>query len=415
MILTVLLGCEPAASPGEVYTVEVSGAVEYLFEGDTLQLEVALLDRDGAPVQAEVEWNSDAETVATVDDGLVTVVGKGLALISAQTPNGGWGTAGVTVVHRWETLSLAGDALCGLEEGAAVCWGESDDGVLGTDNVSSIALPGWPMASGPFQAIRLESYWGCALAEDGAPWCWGSLDGAEFTPATALTTSEPLVVLGLSCGLTAEGDLWAWGWDGESFRTEAEPVFTGLGLETLSGTYANGCGVDADGTGWCWGSGPALGNGTGEDQATPGQVIGDTVWSQLVHGGYAACGIDTEGAGYCWGHQAGQLGIGTAMGTDIATPTRLDIEVPLRSIALGATHTCAVDVEGGTWCWGENGSGQLGRDDGEPVYLPVLIDTVPPLVDVWVSARTSCGLAPDGAAYCWGHLRGGPELVGARM
>jgi alpha-tubulin suppressor-like RCC1 family protein len=79
---------------------------------------------------------------------------------------------------------------------------------------------------------------------------------------------------------------------------------------------------------------------------------------------------------------------------------------PVKAIALGDEHTCALRRSGTVSCWGRNFSGQLGdgtrEDRGEPTAVAGL-NGVQQLVAY--GART-CAVRTDGALLCWGRTEG---------
>jgi alpha-tubulin suppressor-like RCC1 family protein len=70
-------------------------------------------------------------------------------------------------------------------------------------------------------------------------------------------------------------------------------------------------------------------------------------------------------------------------------------------VAVGQTHTCAVTRGGRLFCWGDNGSGELGDgSSGAMQTRPVraLLDGV---TDIAGGSSVTCAVA-HGNAYCWG-------------
>jgi len=70
----------------------------------------------------------------------------------------------------------------------------------------------------------------------------------------------------------------------------------------------------------------------------------------------------------CWGRNSnGQLGRGdtSTVGDNEApnTSAPLTFGAPVKSIAGGASHTCALLTDSRVICWGGNGVGQLGHGD----------------------------------------------------
>ena len=58
------------------------------------------------------------------------------------------------------TVDCAGSGCCALSElGSATCWGDNGSNHNGV--------------RGPLTAIALNALWGCGIADDGRPVCWG--------------------------------------------------------------------------------------------------------------------------------------------------------------------------------------------------------------------------------------------------
>ncbi len=76
----------------------------------------------------------------------------------------------------------------------------------------------------------------------------------------------------------------------------------------------------------------------------------------------------------------------------------------VRSIAGGASHTCAVTSDGRGWCWGSN---LLSQSGGDGLIPPDFLNPRPLSTSVRFSQVTAglshgCGLATDGTPWCWG-------------
>ncbi len=73
------------------------------------------------------------------------------------------------------------------------------------------------------------------------------------------------------------------------------------------------------------------------------------------------------------------------------------------TVSAGDTHTCAVRDDGALWCWGANGSGQLGDGTQTARLYPVRVYGFPQTVSfVRVKTAFSCATIADGRLYCWG-------------
>ncbi len=76
----------PVSPEERVATLEIDELPSLLVPGDTLQLEVVVLDEAGSEVQfATISWTSSDLAVATVSsDGLITAVAEGTTIITAE-------------------------------------------------------------------------------------------------------------------------------------------------------------------------------------------------------------------------------------------------------------------------------------------------------------------------------------------
>jgi hypothetical protein len=132
------------------------------------------------------------------------------------------------------TMNGLGPAFCAVtEDGAVLCWGFSDNGLLGRGNAerSAFARPVLADAQTPFTdaaEIRLGLDSACARKRDGSVWCWGdnSVGQAGFAfhdstavpfpvrvdlpaRATRLTTSPGRT----HCALLEDDRVACWGWN----------------------------------------------------------------------------------------------------------------------------------------------------------------------------------------------------------
>jgi len=81
---------------------------------------------------------------------------------------------------------------------------------------------------------------------------------------------------------------------------------------------------------------------------------------QLALGGLHTCARKHDGTLWCWGDNgSGQLGDGTMVGK--SSPGQVtSLGAAVVEVALGSSHTCARKQDGTLWWWGINGSGELG-------------------------------------------------------
>jgi alpha-tubulin suppressor-like RCC1 family protein len=76
-------------------------------------------------------------------------------------------------------------------------------------------------------------------------------------------------------------------------------------------------------------------------------------------------------------------------------------------VSAGQDHACALARDGSLYCWGSNGSGQLGTGDATSRNTPTLV--IAPLgapsvqyTNVSAGAQFTCARATTELAYCWG-------------
>jgi alpha-tubulin suppressor-like RCC1 family protein len=143
----------------------------------------------------------------------------------------------------------------------------------------------------------------------------------------------------------------------------------------IAGGAAHFCGLTAAGAAYCWGYGEhgSVGNGTNDPiVAEPAPVSGGLSFEHLALGVRTSCGITGEGISYCWGDNGyGELGIGLGV-VSVNTPQVVADEHSFEILAPGYRHTCGIRTDGATYCWGDNYEGGLG--DGGVVnrtYVPI--------------------------------------------
>jgi len=133
-------------------------------------------------------------------------------------------------------------------------------------------------------------------------------------------------------------------------------------------------------------------------------------YSQRVENGSEhTCSLSRIGHLYCWGsNQYGQIGGGSEGGAQIV-PLRIDVGSEIREVAVGGEHTCALDVQGGVFCWGRDDQGQLGDgifgpNRGTPAYVDGLSEGVK---SVAAGYEHTCAMLTSGDVYCWGYFDSG--------
>jgi hypothetical protein len=353
--------------------------------------------------------------------------------------------------------------------GARVTWSTSDDGTLLPESPvtdeEGIARAEWVLGWRPgvqearatsgeleavvftataegFQAIGLSVGDGihqCAIAPEGALFCWGPNDHGQLGDGTMTSSDAPVAVQldqpvgqaitsvspfgdGFTCALTTAGEVHCWGGnDGGqlgngTFAGSLSPVRPSLPSQAYKGISAEGGGVCATAEGGdahCWGVNREgrFGIGQGESvEPLPVRVEADFPWRHVELGDDRACGVREGGQVYCWGARPTWLGIG--VDTNTVLPLPVLNSPPMDSVTLSGWHQCGVTADHLTHCWGQNHNIGFVTTDTLIPY-PIALEVPPSLRSVHSIFHSTFGLGIDDKGYWWGpppHATGGgPE------
>jgi alpha-tubulin suppressor-like RCC1 family protein len=217
-------------------------------------------------------------------------LGNGAPLAAVSTPDA------VQSMGTWTQLAAGAFYSCGVRtSGVASCWGADGFGQLGngapkanTDQPSAV------IGGLTFSQVAPGQVHTCGLS-GGAAYCWGANLNGRLGQDT-VTTTESLTPLAVTGGLTFSSLV-----SGESFS----------------------CGLTAGGVAYCWGYNEfgQLGNGSTDNATTPTPVAGGISFASLSAGAGHVCGVTSGGQAYCWGDNSlGQLGDGTVFQRETPTP-----------------------------------------------------------------------------------------------
>lgn len=130
-------------------------------------------------------------------------------------------------------------------------------------------------------------------------------------------------------------------------------------------------------------------------------------WVQVATGDVHTCAVTTDKEVFCWGaNGSGQLGNGTT------TASRFPVKVQgiddATFVQVGDLHSCAIVTGGAVKCWGSNSYGQLGNGTKTPSTTPVKVSSLTGAtalkmlkhIDSPGGAHT-CAIA-NGGVKCWG-------------
>ena len=255
-----------------------------------------------------------------------------------------------------------------------------------------------------------------------------ALSTAHRDPACSPAWTQLALGSAHTCGLTAQGDVYCWGWGGEgelgsgqtnAYYTSSVPAqVSGFNGETVlsicAGTHHN-CARMSGGGVKCWGSNDhgQIGNGTnGTILYAATSVNGlDATWPTLLTcGDTFTCALLTSGRVVCWGEgSSGQLGNGaTADAAEPVTVGALD-GLHVTDLQAGSAHVCVMLTSGGVKCWGDNGKLQSFISGGSYSSVPLAVSGLGSytVASLHVGAESSCVILADGSVSCWGSNESG--------
>jgi alpha-tubulin suppressor-like RCC1 family protein len=261
-----------------------------------------------------------------------------------------------------------------------------------------------------------------------------------------VTVSPPQVALGdnHTCVLLTSGDVRCWGnnqfgqlglgntnnlGDDEAI-TSVPPIKFPVGFKVKQITAGNDhtCALSEAGTVICWGRNDrgqlGLGDTTtrGDKSSNTPEKIGlvgiapvKTIFSS--YSGDHNCAILVSEAVKCWGaNDHGELGIGNVNDNGNA-PGEIEQNAPIslgsspvKHMALGFDHTCALLANNALHCWGNHQSGTLGNGDvftgpfgDEPNELPSSRSvSITDATDIVAGRRNNCVTTTTQNVRCWG-------------
>jgi len=285
-----------------------------------------------------------------------------------------------------------------------VCWGANDQaqigdgGASGPRGLTDLTMLPTPDASLPKPVTAVATGRGhtCAIASGGL-YCWGSnaqgqvIAGQPGGPVEgprvleAIEFRDPISVAAgaeHTCLVHASGEINCWGANDSRQLEIGTPPISNAAAVVAGDDFS--CALARDHALYCWGDNRfgqlAIGGGT--IRSTPVQVPGIVHAGALAAGGAHTCvtADDANGARalFCWGaNGSSQLGNGSS--TDASDATRISSLAP-EGIAAGTAHTCAFAASHQLYCWGAGSSGQLGLDPGGDgvVTVPTMKDLSPP-------------------------------------
>lgn len=423
---------------------------------------LAKYDASEVIISGATSISSGANSTCAVIKGIAHCWGNN---VSGQLGNNDTGTnrAGAVPVKTVLNLPLSGAShishynshACALVKGAVYCWGSNNAGQLGDTTkvdkgyaVKALFADGSALTG--VSTVTTGGTHTCAIVKKAA-YCWGSsFYGAignntdntdptsEFYGAVAVLTPTLAPLVGattitsgedFSCAV-ANKTIYCWGKNsqgqlgnqdtGNLTKVAIRPMYAQpdllSGIQAISAGMGHTCAI-RKGTLWCWGNNNSgqLGDTTTLDRDGAVATVTNsgtplTAVTAVSTGRSHTCAV-SKGIVYCWGNNGnGQLGNNSIV-LQSETPVAVQISggallTGATRVAAGTGHSCAI-AKGMVYCWGNNGSGELGNNTTDPslfavpVMLPGGILPLKGAIAVTTGTNHSCALV-KGSAYCWG-------------
>jgi alpha-tubulin suppressor-like RCC1 family protein len=179
-----------------------------------------------------------------------------------------------------------------------------------------------------------------------------------------------------------------------------------------------------------WGSNNTgqFGNGNGASTSSPIPVAISSFGSLSTISAIVAVAVgvshtiavDSVGKVHAWGSGLeGQLGKGTTVGSMtpaiVSTYGSLASGVTVAAVACGAAHTVALDTTGKVHAWGNNNYGQLGNGTTTAAYVPTAITygsiATLTIASIVAANTTTIALDTTGKVHIWGSFYGSGSVV----
>ncbi len=354
--------------------------------------------------------------------------------VQGQLGTGDWVPHGdpVLVTQSWPTsakvidVQVGADSSCALVENdntpdtnEVYCWGKNNLGQTGNGNssIGNVLTPARVQGLDGKRIVQLASGTNmtspsCVLTDETGvnAYCWG---GNQYGQIGNNTSGYDDITYNAVFTASRVQDPYG--------------VFSGKHLTAISANNYTVCGAVDSGEVYCWGwSVPAgqscsmsmnmLGTATSGSclrwktpyQAISASYFGNMPVTKLAAGGWSNCAI-AGGKAYCWANDAGYaLGNGTSVGNTTRPYPVLGIPTSqvVTDIDLDSSTGCAI-AGGQLYCWGENGSGQMGLGDNikdatrnsSGNKVPFFNDKT--VTSIGAGYTHMCATA-SGSVYCWG-------------
>jgi alpha-tubulin suppressor-like RCC1 family protein len=330
---------------------------------------------------------------------------------------------------------------CALRGGRDVaCWGPDTNGQLGNGWGRARTVPS--PVPGITDVVELgtafspgtgDAQWSCARRRDDHMWCWGNTSphntpGGDPTPREMKLGAIKRITRGMVAGAIDSKDRWVLAGRGEVSVVKLPPLVDAAG----------DCGLAKDGRVLCTSEHRAsnenlVGDGyviPGLDDAVQIAVGGNPACARrrggqvvcfeqrafkvikevpdaidLGAGTYTACAVRANRHVWCWGQNGSWLLYGDPLHQKSGDSPPIEIAglADVAALSVGNDYACALKTDKTVWCWGDNGSGQLGDGTVVSRTRPARVPGLANVVQISAGTQHACALLADRTVTCWGE------------
>lgn len=375
---------------------------------------------------SEVFWEAvtagDEHSCGLRSDGEVYCWGRGLY---GRTGLGSEADAArpepVFTEARFVAIDAGGEHTCALDtDGALWCWGRGS--YIGLPNTENAVIPTL-VDEGPYIDVSAGNTHSCVVAQNMEVFCTGTNSAGELGLANAdespvlvqvpnVAASQVAAGGDFTCTLDAEGLASCWGRsladryeDSERDFSHVPQTYDGLAFVALSAGEQSVCGLTDDRRIFCWGA-SVYNEDDRSNPETPEAIEAGFDFVDVSTGDDFACGVTSAGVSLCWGNNyRARMGVGghESSPSVVRDVSAITANVPLRSIAAGGNHSCAINVDNQLRCWGRDRYGATGRGETGYRLAPVKIQSDLKFSEISAGEYHSCGIVSDGRVACWGR------------